>query len=479
MAYVEGELRNQVILFPEAIDDYIKADNPVQFIDIFVNELDFKELGFKYAELKATGRPPYNPADMLKLYIYGYLNRVRSSRCLEKESNRNLELMWLLKKLTPDFKTIADFRKDNKEALRGVYKRFNLLCKFSNLFGGELIAVDGSKFKAVNSTKRNFNEKMLKKKIKEIDKSINDYLDELDKNDKEEDSVPEITAEKLKKKIKDFKERKIKYEKLLQRIKESGEKQISLTDADCRKMLNGQKFDMYYNVQVAVDSKHKLIVDYEVTNDCTDQNQLRKMSEKAKEALGKETIMVTADKGYFNSLEIKKCLGNGIMPYVPEPKYVSSRGKGIPTPLFYENKFKYNKESDEYLCPENNKLIYKNTITEHGKNMRIYKSTGCTNCESRNLCTKDKQGRRIQRWEDEEILDDMRDRVKNEPDIVNLRKCIVEHVFGTVKRGFNQGYVLMKGLKKVTGEMGLTALAYNMKRVLNILGTRKLIMALG
>lgn len=479
MAYVEGELRNQVALFPETIDDYIEENNPVQFIEVFVNKLNLKELGFKHAELKATGRPPYNPADMLKLYIYGYLNRVRSSRCLEKEANRNLELMWLLKKLAPDFKTIADFRKDNKEVIKGVYQKFTFLCKSLDLYDGELIAVDGSKFKAVNSNKRNFDKKRLEKKIKETEESINRYLDELDANDKAEGNVKEVSAEKLAEKIKKFKEQKQKQEKILKQLKDSGEKQISLTDPDSRMMLNNHKFEMCYNVQMAVDKRHKLIIDYEVTNAGNDQALLSKMSKKAREVLGKEKIEVLADKGYYNALEIKECVDSGITPYIPEPEFSPTRGADIPRPEFYRDKFRYDKDLDEYICPKENKLKFKGMTNKNGKNMRAYEGIRCKSCGVRNRCTKSNDGRRVYRWEHEEILELMSERISREPEKAKMRKELIEHVFGTIKRGLNQEHMLLKGLKKVTAEMGLTALAYNMKRVFNIVGTKGLIMAMG
>jgi transposase len=271
MEYIQGADRRQVVLFPEKIDDYIQEDNPVQFIDAFVDSLDLKELGFKHAELNSMGRPPYNPADLLKLYIYGYLNRVRSSRWLEKECRRNIEVVWLLKKLAPDFKTIADFRKDNRDAIKKIFKEFVFLCKKLDLFGGELVAIDSSRFKAVNSKERNFNEDKLKKKLAEIEEKIDKYFKEIEENDNDEAHFTSPDAEEIREKIDLLKGRKEEYQDLLKKLKESGENQISLTDPDSRKMLNNQKMEICYNVQTTVDDKNKLILDYEVTNDVNEK----------------------------------------------------------------------------------------------------------------------------------------------------------------------------------------------------------------
>ena len=477
MSYIEGQPRRQKILFPDVIDDYIRDDNPVRFIDVFVDSLDFKELGFKYSDTKETGRPPYNPADMLKLYLYGYLNRIRSSRRLEKETHRNVELMWLLKKLAPDFKTIADFRKDNKRAIRGVCKQFILFCKGLDLFGCELIAIDGSKFKASNSKKRNFNERKLKRKLMEIEDKVEEYLIELDENDRVERDVPYPDKEELEKKIDELKERKDEYNKLLKDIKESGDTQISLTDPDARNMPNNQRTEVSYNVQFTVDNKHKLIIDYDITNEVNDQHQLSKMAKRAKEILGVEEIEALADKGYYNGEEIKECIDNGIKPYVPELKHAVSKKIDKPRPEFYKDKFRYNKEKDVYICPEGRELRYSGKGRHNGKNGRLYNSKECGCCEKQSLCTKNKNGRIIYRWEHEGILDNMIDRIKKDKEKVKLRNSLIEHIFGTIKRNFNQGYLLLRGKEKVSAEIGLTVLAYNITRVINIVGLEKLIKA--
>ena len=469
MSYVEGIARNQLILFPESIDDYIEEDNPVQFIDAFVDSLDLGELGFKYSLPEATGRPPYNPADMLKLYLYGYLNRVRSSRSLEKEAHRNIELMWLLNKLTPDFKTIADFRKDNKKAIKKVCQKFTLLCKRLDLFGGELVAIDGSKFKAVNSKKRNFNEAKLKRAIKEIDS----YLAELEDNDRREADISHSHGEDIKAKARLLKERREEHRGLLTGLKNSGESQISLTDADSRAMLNNQKVEVCYNVQTTVDSKHKLIVDHEVTNEATDYGQLSQMSKRAKEILGVEELEVLADKGYYNGKEVKECVDNGITPYIPKP--VGNKGVNTAEAGYYKGRFRYESEEDVYICPAGSKLFFKGIAHYHGKIMRIYKGEDCPGCCLKDKCIRNGKRRVIYRWEHEDILEEMGKRVQADKEKVRMRQWLSEHPFGTIKRSFNQGYMLLKGLEKVSAEVSLSVLAYNIKRVINIVGLKELI----
>jgi len=475
MEYIKGTAREQIVLFPEALDEYITEDNPVQFIEAFVNSLDLNELQFKHGELNETGRPPYDPRDLLNLYIYGYLNGIRSSRKLEKETRRNVELMWLLRKLTPDFKTIADFRKDNKKAIKSVCKEFIFLCKKLSLFGGELVAIDGSKFRAVNSKKRNFNERKLERKIRELEDKIDRYLEELDEHDEEERDVRTPEREEMKEKIEEFKKRRKDYKKLMQRLKESEEMQVSLTDPDSRSMVSNKRIEVGYNVQFTVDEKHKLILDHEVTNEVKDQHQLSRMAKRAKRILGKKKIEVLADKGYYNAKEVKECVDNGIMPYIPEAESRVSKKVNIPRPEFYEDKFRYDKGKDVYICPEGAELTYRYTTVHYGKRMRLYKSRACRRCQSKELCTRQRSGRFMYRWEHEEVLEDMRKRVKEEKEKVKIRQCLTEHPIGTLKRGFNQGYFLTRGLEKTGAEMSLSVLAYNIKRVINIIGLEKLI----
>ena len=471
MDHIHGLDRNQEILFPSKIEDYIKEENLVRFIESFVSMLDLLALGFTHAESKTTGRPSYNPADLLKLYIYGYLNCIRSSRKLERECLRNVEVMWLLKKLAPDHKTIADFRKNNPDSIKKVFKEFVFFCKELGLYGREVVAIDGSKFKAVNSKKRNFKEDKLVKKLKDIEEKIEAYFNELEVNDTEESSINQPDAKELKEKIKQLEERKSEYHELLKKLETSGETQVSLTDPDSRMMMNNQKFDVCYNVQTTIDDKNKLIVDYEVTNDVNDTKQLNEMAGRAKEILEVESLDVYSDKGYYTAEEIKKCVDNNTIPYIPEPKH---KEESVPKPGFRESDFKYDASKDVYTCPGGCELTFSVMSKKNGKMMKKYRSDSCSSCECKPKCTRNKKGRVIFRWEHEEILDDMRKRVNENKDVVKKRNCLCEHPFGTIKRGFNQSYLLLKGLRKVGGEMGFTMLAYNMRRVINILGVDKL-----
>jgi transposase len=474
MGYIEGEDRKQTVLFPEVLDDYISEENPVRFIDVFIERLDLSEMGFGRAIPKETGRPPYDPGDLLRLYVYGYLNRLRSSRQLEKEAGRNVELLWLMRKLRPDFKTIADFRRDNPQAIKKVCREFTLWCKRLELFGGELLAIDGSKFGAVNSPKRNFTEKKLTRMIQEIDGKIDQYLKELDRQDKQEAGQRALSAEELKQKIAQYKERRAQYEQLKTDLQQSAESQVSLTDPQSRSMRVGHGVEVSYNVQIVVDDKHKLVVEHEVVNEVTDQGQLSTMAGKAKEMLGVDTLEVVADRGYYNGEEVKACEQSGITVYVPKPNNSSNLKRG----LFTKEDFVYEPEKDCYRCPAGKELSYRFDSMEQGRPVRSYEIFGCNSCELKSKCSINKKGRRrITRWVDEAILEAMARRVAENPEKVELRKCLAEHPFGTIKRAMNQGYFLMRGLTKVGAETSLTILAYNLKRVINILGVRKMMEA--
>jgi transposase len=292
-------------------------------------ELDLLDLGFLKAIAKDTGRPPYNPGDLLRLYVYGYLNRTRSSRQLEREAGRNVELMWLMRKLRPDFKTIADFRKENAAGIKKVCREFTVWCKRLELFGGELVAIDGSKFRAVNSSKRNFTQKKLRRMIREIDDKIDQYLKELDRQDKQEAGPQSLSREQLKEKIEGYKERRAQYEQLKSDLDQGGESQISLTDPESRSMRVGHGVEVSYNVQIVVDQKNKLLVEHEVTNEVIDLGQLSAMAKKAKETLGVETLEVVADRGYYNGEEVKACEQSGITAYVPKSNTSSNLKRGL------------------------------------------------------------------------------------------------------------------------------------------------------
>lgn len=473
MRYVEGYSRDQVLIFPEVIDDYVSVDNQVRVIDAFINMLDMFKLGFTHSQTSKTGRKPYNPKDILKLYIYGYLNQVRSSRKLERETHRNIEVIWLLRKLQPDFKTISDFRRDNSRSLKKVFRQFAMLCNGWGLYGNELVAIDGSKFKASNHSSRCFTLRKIKKILKEINQEIESYLRTLDEIDKVEGAnTTELSLEsvKIQEKIDQLKAIREKYQQHEDQLIESGEKQISLTDSDSRMMkVKGNGRDVCFNVQTAVDSKHKLVSDFDVTNEANDLNQLSNMSNKAKEASGVNKLGVVADAGYFKRDEIKKCAENNITCYVPQPRKSHNLKKG----LFTDKDFVYDHEHDCYVCPAGKSLL--STTYRKERDEKVYTTRECVTCCLKSNCTKDKSGRRIYRWIHEDIIEEMAIRLQDNPDKMKARACIVEHPFGTIKQSMNQDYFLTRGFEGVKGELSLTMLAYNMKRVLNILGVDKML----
>ncbi|MGD8815465.1 MAG: IS1182 family transposase [Anaerolineales bacterium] len=476
MKHIQGINRDQMTLFPEALDDYIAEDNTVRFLDAFVDTLDFTSLGFEHAIPEETGRPPYDPADLLRLYLYGYLNRIRSSRQLERESHRNVEVMWLLRRLTPDFKTIADFRRNNRSPIQQVCRQFTLFCRNADLFSGDLVAIDGSKFKAVNSRARNISQRKLKILIQELDADIERYLDELDENDEDEPDGPRPTKEELQQKIEEMKRERAKAKELEKKLKNSGQTQISLTDPDSRSMpVSGdRRTDVSYNVQVAVDSKHKLIVYHQVTNAVTDRDLLAPMAMRAKEALGVDELEVLADMGYYHGKQVKRCLEAGITPYLPKPRTSASRKHG----LFAKDDFIYDAENDCYRCPAGETLTLRFQTTDKERDIKYYATSACRRCSIRGKCTRSKDGRRITRWIDEDLLDEMERRVRGSPQKMKHRKRLAEHPFGTIKRAWNQGYFLTKGLQNVGAEMSLTILAYNIKRVVKVLGVPRMVEAL-
>jgi transposase len=477
MGYIAGIAREQLILFPESLDDYIAIDNPVRFIDAWVDSLDLAALGFADTIPAETGRPGYDPRVLLKLYLYGYLNRLRSSRKLEQECQRNVEVMWLLGKLTPDHKTIADFRKDNLAAFKETFKAFCLLCRELELFGGELIAIDGSKFKAVNSAKRNFTQTKVKQYLAEMEERLTAYLQELDQADHTERATlpPKASAAELQAKIEHLKTRQVKYQGYLKRMEESGESQLSLTDPDSRAMPKSPTAPVAYNVQSVVDSKHHLIVAQDVTNDITDRDQLSHMALAGKQMLAVEQIKAVADMGYAHGKELKACLEAGIEPYVARPDTSANAKLG----LFDKEQFVYDPDTDTYRCPAGQTLTYRFDTVEKERHIRYYKTSACGQCALREKCTRNKEGRRITRWIDEQIIEETQQRVEAHPEIMKQRQQLVEHPFGTIKFWWDHSHFLMKGLEKVRAEFSLSTLAYNIRRVLNILGVQRLMAVLG
>lgn len=471
MDFIKGADRHQKLLFPEAIEDFITDENPVRFIEAFVHSLNLKKLGFK--PLPETGRPPYNPEDLLKLYLYGYLNSVRSSRKLERETHRNLEVLWLLNKLQPDFKTIADFRKDNIESLRRVSKQFILVCKHQDLFGSELLAIDGSKFRAVNNNEKNITERRLKRDLAEADEKISTYLKDLDFYDKQEESThKKLTVKELKKKIDDLNKRKEKLDEKQEDLDYSPDGQISETDPDSRSMLSEGVTKVCYNVQTVVDEKHHMIIEADVTNHPTDQNELYTMARQAKDTLGCEKVNVVADRGYYNGHEIKQCEDDSITVFTEKPETSANKKLG----LFHKGMFVYDAQKDSYQCPAGETLKFRSMLNEKGRLTRYYVTPACRTCPLKKKCTRGDQ-RRISRWEHENVLDRMKKRVQEHPEMMKKRRCLVEHPFGTMKRWMDQGFFLMKGLPNVRAEFSLTVFSYNLKRAINILGVKKLIQA--
>jgi transposase len=474
MTYITGHDRSQLLLLPEAVDDYVGSDNPVRFIDAFVDGLDLAAAGFGRVAPKVTGRPAYAPGDLLKLYISGYLNRVRSSRRLEAETHRNIEVIWLLRHLKPDFKTIADFRRDNRNAFRHVFRQFVLLCRQLELFGRELLAVDGTRIKAVNNKDRNFTRASLTQFIKAADAKLDDYLQRLDKSDATESATGGSRVDNLAEKITAIRERRERYKDMLTELDETGESQISLTDPDSRAMAAHTHVAVGYNVQIAVDAKHKLIVEQQVTNQVVDMGLLTQTAEPAKEVLGAEQIAVVADRGYFKIEDIEACEKAGIDPYVPRPQ----RGPAVRAGLFRKDEFRYDPTSDSFLCPAGQRLHpYSSSLMRGLKKINYRNSQACRDCAIRSQCTGN-QFRSVSRLENEAVLDRMQARIAQRPDILDQRRELVEHPFGSIKQWMNQGAFLMRGLEKVRGEFSLTALAYNLRRVLNIMELPKLIAAL-
>jgi transposase len=474
MTYITGHDRSQLLLLPEAVEDYVGSDNPVRFIDAFVDGLDLAAAGFGRVAPKVTGRPAYAPGDLLKLYIYGYLNRVRSSRRLEAETHRNIEVIWLLRHLKPDFKTIADFRRDNRNTFRHVFRQFVLLCRQLDLFGRELLAVDGTRIKAVNNKDRNFTRASLTQFIKAADAKLDDYLQRLDTSDATESATGGSRVKNLAEKITAIRERRERYKDMLAELDQTGESQISLTDPDSRAMAAHTHVAVGYNVQIAVDAKHKLIVEQQVTNQVVDMGLLTQTAEPAKEVLGVERIAVVADRGYFKIEDIEACEKAGIDPYLPRPQ----RGPAVRAGLFRKDEFRYDPASDSFLCPAGQRLHpYSSSLLRGLKKINYRNSQACRDCAIRARCTGN-QLRSVSRLENEAVLDRMQARIAQRPDLLDQRRETVEHPFGSIKQWMNQGAFLMRGLEKVRGEFSLTALAYNLRRVLNIAGLPKLIAAL-
>ncbi|NWF18191.1 IS1182 family transposase [Pseudomonas reactans] len=471
--FIQGEHRGQGTLLPESLDDYVNDTNPVRIVDVFVDELDLVNLGFDGAIPADTGRPAYHPEVLLKIYIYGYLNRIQSSRRLEREAQRNVELMWLTGRLMPDFKTIANFRKDNSKAIRGVCRQFVVLCQQLGLFGENLVAVDGSKFKAVNNRDRNFTSAKLKRRMEEIESSISRYLTELDAADRQEPTASKSNAVRLEEKIAKLRTQMKELQAIETQLNESPDKQVSLTDPDARSMMTRGTGIVGYNVQAAVDTQHHLIVAHEVTNVGSDRDQLSSMAKQAREAMASDTLSVVADRGYFKGEQILACHDAGITAYVPKPMTSGAKADG----RFNNDAFHYDAAKNEYICPAGEALIWRFSSVEKGLKLHRYWSSNCQGCMLKSKCTPSKH-RRVRRWEHEAVLEEMHNRLGNAPDMMRVRKRTVEHPFGTLKQWMGATHFLTRKLAGVSAEMSLNVLAYNFKRVIKILGTSGLMKAL-
>lgn len=474
MNHRAGLDRSQTMLFPESLEEYVAAENPVRFLDAFVGSLDLYRLGFGKAQCADTGRPPYDPAVLLKLYLYGYLHRIRSSRLLEAECQRNVEVIWLLGKLAPDFKTIADFRKDNLKPLKAVCRQFTVLCRKLELFGGELLAIDGSKFKAVNARDKNFNAEKLKELIAHSDARLAEYLKELDGTDEQESGSGALSKAQLQEKIAALAEKKEWHEELLAQLDEE-DKQISVTDPDTRRMPTAQGNQVGYNAQVAVDAKNKLIAAGDVTNEVTDINQLASVALEAKAALEIEHTEVVADTGYYNASEVSRCVEGGITPLIPKADTSANTARG----LYGKSKFKFDGDRDVYVCPAGGELTYRFSTYELGRELRYYRARGCKECVLKSQCTRNKANRTVTREANEHLMEAMAERMKREPGKFKLRKTLAEHPFGTIKRSLGYTHFLLKGLEKVRTEWSLITLVYNIKRVLNLVSFKELMKTVG
>jgi transposase len=473
--FIEGEDRSQVTLLPECLDDYIAEDNPVRVVDVFVEELDLQDVGFDGAEPATTGRPSYHPAVLLKIYIYGYLNRIQSSRRLEREAQRNVELMWLTGRLAPDFKTIADFRRDNGAGIRNVCSRFIVLCRQLKLLSQAIVAIDSSKFKAVNSRDRNFTPGKIDKRQQQLEESIQRYLDALETADRTQPVEVEAKTERLQEKIKTLREQMRRMNRIKDRLTREPDGQLSLTDPDARSMISQAKGTgvVGYNVQAAVDAKHHLIVAHEVTNVGSDRAQLTKMALAAREAMGKKKLRVFADRGYFNGPEIMACDGAGISAFVPKPMTSNAKAEG----RFSKADFIYIARDDEYQCPAGQRLRLHHTSVENGMRIRSYWTYICPQCPLKAECTTGNE-RRVRRWEHETVIEAMQRRLDRWPDAMTLRRRTIEHVFGTLKHWMGATHFLTRRLQHVGTEMSLLVLAYNLKRVISVLGITKTMRAM-
>ncbi len=474
--FIEGQARDQATFFPECLEDWIDENNPVRVVEAYVESLDLRNLGFCGVDPKETGRPAYHPSVLLKLYIYGYLNAVQSSRRLEREAGRNVEVMWLLGRLVPDHKTIAEFRRNNGPAIRKVCAQFVELCRRIGLLNEASVAIDGSKFKAVNNRDRNYTTNKMRRRLAQIDESIGRYLHQLESADRQERSKARaMRINRLHEKIDKLQEEMERLAAIDKQRLEQPDEQISLTDPDARSMATSGRGSgvVGYNVQAAVDTKHHLIVAHDVVQTGNDTGQLAAMSKKTKQVLGVDKLDVVADRGYFSSEEILKCSKADIIVTLPKPQTSNNKRKG----LFVKADFRYVPDYDFYICPAGEVLVFVSHKRDGGMNFRRYTTKQCSGCKLKTRCT-EAAHRVVSRWEHEYVLEDVQRRLDEDPKAMRVRRETVEHPFGTIKARMGATHFLMKRLHNVKTEMSLAVLAYNLTRVINIIGIGPLIAAL-
>jgi transposase len=474
--FVEGEDRRQSLLLPASLDDYVTEDNPVRVVEAFIEELDLGALGFEGVQPAVTGRPAYHPSTLLKIYLYGYLNRIQSSRRLEREAQRNIELIWLTGRLAPDFKTIANFRADNGPAIQKTCAQFVLLCRRLDLFTRAVVAIDGSKFKAVNNRDKNFTVAKVAKRLQQVEAGIARYLAALDRADRDESDVAEAKTSRIKDKIAGLRRQMQALREMEQKVQAAPDQQVSLTDPDARSMATSGRGTgvVGYNVQTAVDTQHHLIVAHEVINQGYDRSQLAPMGLKAREATGCEEVLALADRGYFSGDQVLACEGTGVVPIVPKTETSSGTKRGF----FTRADFIYDPAQDHYTCPAGANLTKATRRADHAEDFDFYRHlSACFTCPLKPKCTPTKL-RRVKRWEHEDVLDRMQARLDRMPDAMLIRRQTVEHPFGTLKAWMGTTHFLTRTLAKVRTEMSLQILAYNIKRVIELLGVGPLMAAI-
>jgi transposase len=474
--FIDGEDRMQQALLPHSLEDYVGEENPVRVIEVFIDELDLAALGFSGMTPAATGRPAYHPSTLLKIYLYGYLNRLQSSRRLEREAQRNIELMWLTGRLAPDFKTIADFRRDNGAAIRAVCSQFVVLCRQLGLFTRAVVAIDGSKFKAVNNRDKNYTVAKVTGRMEQVDASIARYLRALDQADREESDIAEAKSGRLREKIAGLRRQMQALKVMEQTVQDAPDQQVSLSDPDARSMATSGKgtATVGYNVQIAVDAEHHLIVAHEVINQGYDRHQLAPMAFKAQQATGCEQITALADRGYFSGDQVLSCEGTGVAPVMPKTLTSGNIKRG----LFTGQDFIYDAEKDHYTCPAGQHLTRGRVRSDRSGDIDQYRHlTACFTCPLKPRCTVEKV-KRVKRWKHEGVLDAMQTRLDRMHEAMGVRRQTVEHPFGTLKAWMGATHFLTRTLDKVRTEMSLHVLAYNLKRMITIFGVGPLIAAI-